>query len=109
MALENIAGQLIAGKKTWEIKNSLTEQGVEKETASKVVEAVKEKINAQRKKAAYKDMIFGGLWCVGGLIVTVLTYSAASGGGRYVVAWGAILFGGIQFFRGYSKSNDLIY
>jgi hypothetical protein len=44
--------------------------------------------------------LYGGLWCVGGIIVTAVTYSAASGGGSYVVAWGAILFGAIQFFRG---------
>ncbi len=45
-------------------------------------------------------MIFGALWCVGGIVVTVATYRAASGGGAFVVAWGAILFGAIQFFRG---------
>lgn len=47
-----------------------------------------------------KDMIVGALWCVGGILVTAYSYSAASGGGSYVVAWGAIIFGGIQFFRG---------
>jgi hypothetical protein len=46
------------------------------------------------------DMLVGGLWCVGGILVTAITYSAAQGGGHYVVAWGAILFGGIQFMRG---------
>ncbi len=52
------------------------------------------------RDAASKNMLIGGLWCGGGLIVTIATYSAASGGGSYVVAWGAILFGGIQFMRG---------
>ena len=49
---------------------------------------------------ARRDMLVGGLWCLGGIAVTVLTYSAASGGGTYFVAWGAIVFGAIQFFRG---------
>lgn len=52
---------------------------------------------------AVRNMVMGGLWCVGGTIVTVLSYASASnqsGGGSYVVAWGAILFGAIQFFRG---------
>jgi hypothetical protein len=35
-----------------------------------------------------------------GTAVTVLTYEAASGGGTYVVVWGAILFGAIQAIRG---------
>ncbi|HEV2176083.1 MAG TPA: hypothetical protein VGW33_02620 [Terriglobia bacterium] len=53
------------------------------------------------KAAGRKNMLRGGLWCVGGIVVTVATYSAAaSGGGTYFVAWGAILFGGIQFFKG---------
>jgi hypothetical protein len=52
------------------------------------------------RAAANKNMLVGGLWCAGGILVTALTYSAASGGGSYVVAWGAIVFGGIQFFRG---------
>lgn len=52
-----------------------------------------------------KDMLVGALWCIGGIVVTALTYSAASeGGGTYVVAWGAILFGGIQFLRGLFRS-----
>ncbi len=45
-------------------------------------------------------MVFGALWCIGGIVVTVVTYSAAASGGTYVVAWGAIVFGAIQFFRG---------
>jgi len=60
--------------------------------------------NVEINEKAKKDMLFGALWCVGGIIVTAATYSAASGGGRYVVAWGAIIFGAIQFFRGLAKS-----
>ena len=53
---------------------------------------------------AKKNMIYGALWAVGGTVLTLWTYSSASsGGGRYVVAWGAIIFGAIQFFRGLSQ------
>ena len=40
-----------------------------------------------------------------GVVITALTYSAAvtAGGGRYVVAWGAVVFGAIQFFRGLTQ------
>jgi len=47
-----------------------------------------------------RDMVVGGLWCLGGLIVTIGTYAFASGGGTYFVAWGAVIFGAIQFFKG---------
>lgn len=45
-------------------------------------------------------MTFGFMWCVGGIIVTAGTYLAAASGETYVVAWGAIVFGAIQFIRG---------
>jgi hypothetical protein len=46
-------------------------------------------------------MMVGGIVCAIGTVITVGTYAAASnGGGHYFVAWGAILFGGIQFIQG---------
>jgi hypothetical protein len=64
-------------------------------------------LNSPGRAAANRNMLVGGLWCVGGIVVSVATYSAASsGGGSYVVAWGAIIFGGIQFFRGLLARQD---
>lgn len=56
--------------------------------------------NAKNKRR----MISGALWCIGGIIVTAVTYSNASSsptGGHYVIAWGAIIFGFIDFIRGF--------
>lgn len=47
-----------------------------------------------------RNMVVGGLWCLGGIAVTIGTYALASGGGTYTVAWGAILFGLFQFIKG---------
>ncbi len=55
------------------------------------------------KKAGHKNMLYGALWCIGGIIVTALTYLEAvtnPAGGTYIIAWGAIVFGAIQFIRG---------
>lgn len=73
-----------------------------------------EKLNAERqrrqaiaileqmdKKQANNDVLYGGLWFVGGLIVTLVSVSSGKGG---VIAYGAVIFGGIQFFRGLMKS-----
>lgn len=50
---------------------------------------------------AGRDIIVGALWCVGGIVVTAVTYSAASeGGGTYLICWGPVIFGGFQFLRG---------
>ena len=53
-----------------------------------------------------KNMLYGALWCIGGIVVTAATYDAAEPGGAYVVAWGAIVFGAIQFFRGLMQSSS---
>ena len=42
-----------------------------------------------------------------GLAITLVTFMDAVGGGTYVVAWGAILFGGINFFRAFEAKNKL--
>jgi hypothetical protein len=48
-----------------------------------------------------RDLLIGGLFLGGGLAVTLLTYEPASReGGTYYVAYGAILFGALQFMRG---------
>lgn len=52
------------------------------------------------KATGKKNMVVGSLWFIGGSLVTILTFSVASGGGSYIVAWGAILFGAFQFLQG---------
>jgi hypothetical protein len=54
-------------------------------------------------------MMVGLGWCVGGIVVTVVSYTTAAsgpGGGSYIVAWGAILFGGIRFLKGLAASRE---
>lgn len=47
-----------------------------------------------------RNMMIGGIVCLIGVAVTLGTYSSAAPGGSYLIAWGAILYGGIQFIRG---------
>jgi len=66
------------------------------------IKAVPETLKAT-KAVGQKNMLHGGLWCLGGTLVTAVTYGMAassSSGGTYFVAWGAILFGGIQLLKG---------
>lgn len=56
--------------------------------------------DSEIKSRAKKDMLYGALWCVGGLVAT-----AANIG---FIFWGAIIFGGFQFIKGvynYSTSD----
>lgn len=94
---------LMRGDSATGAANALIDSGLDHDVAAKVVQNVQNFIAAFAqavKSSGTKNALFGALWCVGGTAVTVLTYEAASGGGTYVVAWGAILFGAIQTIRG---------
>ncbi len=49
---------------------------------------------------ARKNMIYGALWCLGGLLVSELSYRFTESGGRYVIATGAIVWGAVQLLQG---------
>src|SRR5262245_46867146 len=91
-----------------EIERQLVGKGLDAESASIVVRNLRDVQTDAVRSAGKKNMIYGALWCVGGTLVTVITYASAASsptGGSYVVAWGAIVFGAIQFFRGLSQST----
>ncbi len=61
-----------------------------------------QRLNAT-KGTGVRNIIVGGLILAVGLIITLATYASATshtGGGHYVVAYGAIFCGGIQLVRG---------
>lgn len=68
--------------------------------------AIERDIREALKSAGRRNMIFGAMWCIGGLIVTLASMAASQGGGVFVIAWGAILFGAIQFIRGASQASN---
>lgn len=65
-------------------------------------------INLQKNEAAdsYNDgqsanMLFGALWCIGGIVFTAVSYDMVQESvGTYFIAFGAIIYGGWQFLKG---------
>lgn len=105
----DVAEALMQGVKQDIIINELVKKNMTREEATQLVKKFKltveeyKKTPEGRSKMAAKyarHMIFGLLWAIAGTVITVWTYQAASDGGVYVVAWGAILFGIIDFFTG---------
>lgn len=88
------------GKSKPKIEIELQAMGLNQESASIVVAKVFRLRKKAYREAGARNMFVGALWCVGGTAFTAWTYQMASHGGVYFVASGAILFGGIQFFRG---------
>jgi len=62
---------------------------------------------ASCRSAAQHTMLYGALSCVGGTVATIISYSAAAPGGTYVVAWGAIIFGAVRFWKGLEQVLSL--
>jgi hypothetical protein len=83
-------------KSSSEVKQVLVNEGVDEESATIVVDNLELQIKEVKKEQANKDMLYGALWCVGGIVMT-----AADIG---FIFWGAIVFGGYQFFRGLLSS-----
>lgn len=75
-----------------EVAALLVQQGIEKQQAIDIVTALEAQIKQAKDTQANKDMLYGALWCVGGIVATVANFG--------FIFWGAIVFGGIQFFKG---------
>lgn len=85
-------------KSAYETKNALVEKGLSSENAAFVVESLESQIEEAKYEKARKDMLYGALWCIGGTALTLANVG--------FIFWGAILFGGIQFFRGLINVNS---
>lgn len=94
------AEQMKNGAPPQQIQSALVQKGLDQESAATVVSNLTRLRSEAIREAGKKNMLYGALWCIGGIVVTAVTYSAAAPGDIYVVAWGAIVFGAIQFFRG---------
>jgi len=88
-------------KNTYETKMALIEKGLDEASAAIVVDNLEQQIEQARKSRANKDILYGALWCVGGIVVTTVSMAAGRGG---IIAYGAIIFGGIQLIKGIVNS-----
>lgn len=85
------------GRSSEGVKTELLQKGVTEQDITRIVDAIEDEINEAKKSRAKKDMLYGALWCVGGLVLTMAHIG--------FIFWGAIVFGGIQFFKGVSNLN----
>ncbi|WP_430814381.1 hypothetical protein [Carboxylicivirga sp. RSCT41] len=95
----NFAANLMVNEKknASETRAALVEQGLSEDVAGTVVKNLQSQISDAKKKRANKDILWGAIWCVGGIVAT-----AAEIG---YIFWGAIVFGGIQLIRGLINSQ----
>ena len=106
----HVATLLAQGQSQEKVAGILVEQGWEEETARTFVQSVGAALDDYRNSPEGRQALaskylkhigFGALWFIGGGLFTAITYGAASsGGGTYVVAYGAIIAGAIEFCWG---------
>lgn len=98
--LYNYAANLLVhqNKSAYETTALLIEKGLSTENAEFIVDTIEGQIKEAKNDNAKKDMLYGALWCIGGTALTLANVG--------FIFWGAILFGGIQFFRGLINLNS---
>ena len=81
------------------LKDELIFKGIDVQEALKVVNKIKKDIKKAKITAANNDLIYGALWCIGGIVATVAEIG--------YIFWGAIVFGGYQFLKGLINSMNI--
>ena len=109
--------RLVKGQPSLDVRRQVIDAGYEPSQADRIVQSAlrtqrERETQAQREASAYKaagprNMVIGGIIFLVGVVATVATMAMASeGGGRIILAWGAIVCGAIQFFRGFMQSTS---
>ena len=99
---EHAAELMKGGLSAANVEAQLVKEGLEPELAALVMQ----QLWTLRHSAGNKKMLYGAIFFFGGLIVTGVTYSMATEGEGYIIAGGAIIFGAIQFLRGWLQSQE---
>jgi hypothetical protein len=97
--------QLSRGLSPAVVRRELVERGVSSVEANRVIDTLVPESRAKTRDSdmgsGVKNMLIGAVVCFIGLAVTIGSYVAAEPGGVFLLAYGPIIFGGIQFVRGF--------
>ncbi len=92
----------LANKKSLQaVEKSLVGRGASAEAARMIVKDARDVIKKERRAKYKKRLTRGLVWTIAGILVTIGTYAFASElGGKFVLFYGAIIFGFIDFLFG---------
>ena len=95
------AMELSSNKSQQAVEKLVVGRGASAEVAKAVVKDAQYAIKKERRAKYQKRMMRGFLWTIAGIVITCGTYAFASSlGGKYVLFYGAIIFGLIDFAIG---------
>lgn len=102
-AVERVAGRSDLAR----VEKELVKKGASADEAREILDRACASVEASRRQAGVYQMLVGGLVALAGIGVTIWSYTRAdSQGGRYGIAWGAIVVGIVGFFRGLSAYRE---
>jgi len=96
---EFVISSLIAEQPKRLIIAALLEKGLDEEAAKKLIAEGEDKLMDAERAVANKDIIYGAIWLVAGIAITL------SGVGLFT--YGAIIYGLFRLFKGLSNTNIL--
>ncbi len=99
------AEQVHLGANPVRVQAQLARQGLDARQAATFVNDLEQTKLRARRDIAQKKMVVGALWFFSGIMATFVSYQSAwfLGGGVFIISWGTIIFGAVQFFRGLSE------
>lgn len=89
-----------------EIDYKLKSYGLDEHQRTDILAKVKEAKQAKDEKKklhnenAPKDILYGGIWCISGIVLTGLSLLLSGSIGIGILFWGAIIYGIQRFMRG---------
>lgn len=83
-----------------QIQKSLVERGLDHETAAIVVRNLLLAHSNALKSQGKSNVLYGAIWCLGGLVALYLRSGGANSGFIIFLIWAAIIFGAYNVFRG---------
>jgi hypothetical protein len=87
-------GLYLNNNMSWQqIKNTLIEQGIQEPEAEAAVSNLRLQVKAAKNNLANKELGYGALWAIGGIILTAIT------NGKFIF-YGAVLWGGWLILKG---------
>jgi hypothetical protein len=84
-----------------QVEAQLIASGVTAPTSRALVGTLQATRRQVERETGRRTMLIGGLWTVGGLVITLLGQSLVNErGGSYYILWGAVILGALQFVGG---------
>jgi hypothetical protein len=84
-----------------QVEAQLITSGVTAPTSHALVGTLQATRRQADRAAGKRTLLLGGLWTVGGLAITLLGQAVANErGGSYLILWGAVIIGALQFLAG---------